>query len=71
MDQMVNNITWKLTWLLRTYNSTVKFLNYEFYNKLLDGATLLRVTPEVTWTKLIYIYIYECYALPLDQCSKF
>ena len=66
MDQMVNNIqlTWKLTWLLRTYNSTVRFLNYEFYNKLLDGATLLRVTPEVTWTKLIYIYIWVlCFAL--------
>ena len=66
MDQMVNNIqlTWKLTWLLRTYNSMVRFLNYEFYNKLLGDVTLLRVTPEVTWTKLIYIYIWVlCFAL--------
>ena len=50
MDQMVNNIqlTWKLAWMLRTYriyNSMVKFSKYELYNKLLDGVTLLRVTP--------------------------
>ena len=48
LDQMVNNIqlTWKLVWLLRTYrtcNSTVRFSKYKFYNKLLDGVTLLRV----------------------------
>ena len=60
MDQMVNNIqlTWKLAWLLRiyrTYNSTVVFSKYEFYNKLLDGIILLKVTPSVTWTQLIYI----------------
>ena len=29
----------------RTYNSTVRFSKYEFYNKLLGGITLLRVTP--------------------------
>ena len=42
----------------RTYNSTVGFSKYEFYNKLLDGVTLLKVTPSVTWTQPIYIYIY-------------
>ena len=63
MDQIVNNIqlTWKLAWMLRTYriyNSTVKFSKYEFYNKLLDGVILLRITPGVNWIQLIYIYIY-------------
>ena len=56
---MVNNI--QLTWLLRTYktcNSMVRFSKYEFYNKLLGGVTLLRVTPCITWTQSIYIYIY-------------
>ena len=61
MDWIVNNIQliWKLAWMLRTYrtcNSTVKFSKYEFYNKLLDGVTLLKLTPDVTWTQL-YIYI--------------
>ena len=54
-------MTWKLAWMLRTYriyNSMVRFLKYEFYNKLLGGVTLLRVTPCVTWTQPIYIYIY-------------
>ena len=27
----------------RTCNSTVRFSKYEFYNKLLDGVTLLKV----------------------------
>ena len=63
MDQVVNNIqlTWKLTLLLRTYrtsNSTVEFLKYEFYNKLLSSIILLRVIPDVTWIQSIYIYIY-------------
>ena len=63
MDQVVNNIqlTWKLTFLLRTYrtsNSTVEFLKYEFYNKLLSSVILLRVIPDVTWIQSIYIYIY-------------
>ena len=54
MDQMVNNIqlTWKLTWLLRTYrtyNSTVRFLNFKFYNKLLNDVILLRVTLDVIY----------------------
>ena len=31
----------------RTYNSTVGFPKYEFYNKLLDGVTLLRITSVV------------------------
>ena len=50
MDWMVNNIqlTWKLAWMLRiyrTYNSTIEFSNYEFYNKLLSSVTLFRVIP--------------------------
>ena len=50
MDQMVNKIQliWKLACMLRTYrtcNSTVRFSKYEFYNKLLCGVILLRVTP--------------------------
>ena len=32
----------------RTYNSTVRFLKFEFYKKLLGGVTLLKVTPGVT-----------------------
>ena len=63
MDQMVNNIqlTWKLARMLQTYktcNSMIEFLKYEFYNKLLEGVILLRVTSGITWTQLIYIYIY-------------
>ena len=44
--------------MLRTYkiyNSTVRFLKYEFNNKLLDGITLFRVTLYITWTQYIYI----------------
>ena len=57
MDKMVNNIqlTWKLVKMLRTYricNWTVGISKYEFYNKLLGGVTLLRVTSGVTWTQL-------------------
>ena len=49
MDWMVNNIqlTWKLVWLLRTYkicNPTMRFSKYEFFNKLLGGVGLLKVT---------------------------
>ena len=55
MDWMVNNIqlTWKLVWMLRTYktcNSTVGVSKYEFYNKLLDGVMLFKITPVITWT---------------------
>ena len=67
MDQMVNNN--QLTWMLRTCricNSNVRFSKYEFNNKLLGGdhdVTLLRVTPDVTWTQLIiylnYLYLIE------------
>ena len=39
-----------------TYNSTVEFSKYEFYNKLLGSVILFRVTPDVTWTQLIHIY---------------
>ena len=61
MNWIVNNIqlTWKLARMLKTYNSTVRFSKYEFYNKLLDGITLLRVTPDITWTQIIYIYIFN------------
>ena len=50
MDQIVNNIqlTWKLVRMLtinKTCNSMVRFSKYDFYNKLLDGVILLRVTP--------------------------
>ena len=53
MDRLVYaiQITWKLAWILRSYwtcNSIVGFSKYEFYNKLLGGITLLRVTPYVT-----------------------
>ena len=64
MDWMVYNIqlTWKFTWMLRTYrtcNSTVRFSKYEFYNKLLGGVILFKVTLCVSWTQpYIYIYIY-------------
>ena len=37
----------------------VGFSKYEFYNKLLDGVILIKITPSVTWTQLIYIYIYR------------
>ena len=30
--------------IYRAYNSIVRFSKYEFYNKLLGGGTLLRVT---------------------------
>ena len=56
---MVNNIqlTWKLAWLLRTYriwNSMMEFSRYEFYNKLLCGVTLFKVTLSVTWTQPLF-----------------
>ena len=54
-------MTWKLAKMLKTYktcNSMVRFSKYEFYNKLLSGVTLLKVTPGVSWTQsCIYIYI--------------
>ena len=70
MDRMVNYI--QLSCMLRTYityNSTMGFSKYEFYNKLLGDVILLRITPNVTWTQPhthththththIYIYIY-------------
>ena len=48
MDQIVNNIrlVWKLACMLRTYrtcNSMVIFTKYESNNKLLNGATLLKL----------------------------
>ena len=45
-------MTWKLAWTLKKYklwNSMVRFSKYKFYNKLLGGVTLLRVTLGVTW----------------------
>ena len=64
---MVNYIwlAWKLAYMLRTYgtyNSTIGFSKYEFNNKLLDNATLLRITQSVTLSLSLslslYIYIY-------------
>ena len=54
IDWIVNNIqlTWKLARMLKTYktcNLTVGFSKYKFYNKLLGGVTLLRVTSGLTW----------------------
>ena len=82
---MINNIqlTWKLAWLLRTYktyNLMVSFSKHEFYNKLLGGVTLFRLTPGVilsnvtllnNWmqilTNLPLNYIIFVYSpLPLD-----
>ena len=40
--------------IYKTYNSTVRFSKYEFYNKLLDVVTFLRVTLGVTWIQYIY-----------------
>ena len=70
MDWMVNYIqlAWKLACMLRIYrtcNSMAGFSKYEFYNKLLGGVILLRVTPGVTWTQP-YIYIdTHAYDFPL------
>ena len=52
MNRMINNIQLKckLAWILKTYkiyNSTVWFLKYKFYNKLLGGVTLHRVIPSI------------------------
>ena len=37
--------------IYRTCNSTVKFLKYEFYNKLLCDVTLFRVILIIIWTQ--------------------
>ena len=37
--------------IYRTCNSMVRFSKYEFYNKLLDGVTLLKTTPGVILTQ--------------------
>ena len=62
-DWMINNIqlTSKLAWMLRTYktcNSTVRFSKYEFYNKLLSGVILLRVTLGVTLSNITQLNIF-------------
>ena len=61
MNWMVNYIqlAWKLAYMLRIYrtcNSIAGFSKYEFYNKLLGGVILLRITPGVTWIQP-YIYV--------------
>ena len=58
---MVNNIrlVWNLEHMFRTYrtcNPTMKFSKYKFINKLLGGVILIRVTSDVTWTKLYVNY---------------
>ena len=47
MNRMVNNywVTWILVCMLRTYriyNLTMKFLKYEFNNKLLGGVIIYK-----------------------------
>ena len=42
----------------RTCNSTVRFSKYEFYNKLLDDVTLLKITPGVTLSNIISLNIF-------------
>ena len=74
MDQMVNNmqLTWKLAWLLKTYRtctSTVIFSKYEFYNKILGGVILPRVTSGVTWIQPNYIYIYIYWNSETSKCK--
>ena len=45
--------------IYKTHNSTVRFLKYKFYNKLLRDVILLKVTVNRTWTSLnSYIYLY-------------
>ena len=34
--------------MLRTCNSMIRFSKYEFYNKLLDDVTLLKVILDIT-----------------------
>ena len=36
----------------------MRFSKYEFYNKLLDGVTVFRVTLDVTSTQLILISLF-------------
>ena len=63
MDQMVNNnlLAWILICMLRTYrtyNSTMKFLIYEFNYKLLNSAIFLKVTLGVTLNNIIPLNIF-------------
>ena len=58
MDRLVNHID---KYMNLCHQPTVRFLKYEFNNKLLGGVILLRVTSGVTWTQPIYIYIYIIY----------
>ena len=48
--------------MLRTYNSTVEFLKYEFNNKLLDSVILFRITPGVILNNVtpLNIFLIEC-----------
>ena len=58
--------------MLRTYrtcNSTMRFSKYEFYNKLLGGISLLRITLSMIWTQPIYIYIYILFKK--KSCTQF
>ena len=59
MDWMVNNI--QLIWMLRSYrtcNLMVWFSKYQFYNKLLSGVILLRVTLGVTLSNITQLNIF-------------
>ena len=53
----LHSIDIQLTCMLRIYktcNSTVRFLKYELYNKLLSGVILFRITLGITWTQPIF-----------------
>ena len=43
----------------RTFNSTVRFSKFKFYNKLLSGVILFKITPGITWIQLLSL-IYMC-----------
>ena len=63
MDQMVNNnwLAWILICMLRTYktyNSAMKFLIYEFNNKLLGSVIFLRVILGITLNNVIQLNIF-------------
>ena len=63
MDRIINYIqlTWKLAWMLKTYktyNLTMEFPKYEFYNKLLGDVILLRVISDVTLSNVTPLNIF-------------
>ena len=41
----------------RQWNLTVNLSKFTFHLKILSDITLLKVTPNITWTQPIYIYM--------------